>query len=105
MKKDVAIKLKKKAEDIAKEFSNVDREFNISNETFKIKKVEPLSEYTAIVLFKKSSEKYAIAFCYYINMSGGIWRYFFPTYDHCIGMESVKGLLASVEKKNFSKNF
>ena len=105
MNKAVAIALQEKAEEIAKNFSNKDREFNTNNETFEVDKIEPLSESTGVVLFKKSSKKYAIAFCYYINMCGGIWRYFIPTYDHCIGMESVKGLLALVEKKNFNKNF
>ena len=105
MKKEVAIKLNKKAYEIAEKFSNVNREFNVNNETFEVKKIEPLSESTGIVLFKKSSEKYAVAFCYYINMSGGMWQYFFPTYDHCFGMESVRDLLASVEKKNFNLNF
>ena len=105
MKKEVAIKLKDKANDIAIYFSDTDREFNFNNETFDIVKIEPLSESTATILFKKSTGKYAMCFCYYIKMSGGIWQYFFPTYDHCIGMESVKSLLSAVEKSNFDKNF
>jgi len=105
MRKDVAIKLKKQADEIAKDFSRPDREFNVTDETFEVQKIVPLSESTAIVLLKKSSNKYAVAFCYYLNMNNGVWRYFFPTYDHCIGMESVKPLLAAVEKTNFSENF
>ena len=105
MKKEVAIKLKKKSQEIADNFSNIDREFNINNETFKVVKIDPLSESTAAVLLRKSSGKFALAFCYYINMSGGTWQYFFPTYDHCIGMESVKCLFGAVEKCNFEKNF
>jgi hypothetical protein len=105
MKKEVAIKLKKKADEIAENYSRPNREFNVGNEIFEVQKIEPLSESTAIVLLKKSSNKYAVAFCYLINMNGGTWRYFIPTYDHCIGMESVKPLLAAVEKTNFSENF
>jgi hypothetical protein len=105
MKKEVALKLNKKAYEIAEKFSNVNREFNVNNEKFEVKKIKPLSESTGIVLFKKSSEKYAVAFCYYINMSGGMWQYFFPTYDHVFGMEAVKDFLSLVEDKNFNKNF
>jgi len=105
MKKDVARKLDKKAYEIAENFSKTDREFNVNNEIFEVKKIKPLSESTGIVLFKKSSGKYAVAFCYYISMSGGIWRYFFPTYDHIFGMESVRDFLSLVEDKNYIKNF
>ena len=105
MKKEVAIKLKDKADDIAAYFSDTSREFNFNNETFSVVKIEPLSESTATILFKKSTGKFAMFFCYYIKMNGGTWQYFFPTYDHCIGMESVKCLLGAVEKSNFDKNF
>jgi predicted mannosyl-3-phosphoglycerate phosphatase (HAD superfamily) len=104
MKKEVVLKLNKKAYEIAKNFSKVNREFNVNNETFEVSKIEPLSESTGVVLLKKSSGKYAVAFCYYINMSGGVWQYFIPTYDHIFGMESVRELLALVEKTNFKKN-
>lgn len=104
MKKEVAIKLRETAKTIEENFSK-QREFNYNNETFEVVKIEPLSESTAVVLLKKSSSKFALAFCYYINMAGGTWRYFIPTYDHCIGMESVKDLLQSVEKDNFGRNF
>ena len=105
MNKEVAKKLDKKAYEIAENFSKVNREFNVNNEKFEVKKIKPLSESTGIVLFKKSSGKYAVAFCYYINMSGGIWQYFFPTYDHIFGMESVRDFLSLVEDKNYIKNF
>tara|TARA_R110002051_G_scaffold324011_1_gene419636 strand:- start:1212 stop:1556 length:345 start_codon:yes stop_codon:yes gene_type:complete len=105
MKKDVAIKLDRLSKLIAKNFSNPNREFNANNETFEVTKIKPLSESTAVVLMKKSSTKYAVAFCYYINMSGGVWQYFIPTYDHCFGMESIREFLSLVEDKNFSKNF
>ena len=105
MKKEVAIKLRKISLVIAKNFSEPNREFNVNNETFQVVNIKPLSESTAVVLMKKSSTKYAVAFCYYINMSGGVWQYFIPTYDHCFGMESIREFLSLVEDKNFSKNF
>jgi len=105
MKKQLAIKLKEKAEEIATNFSRDDREFNFSNETFKVHDITPLSETTAFVCFKKSSGKIGIAFCYWINMFGGQWRYFFPTYDHCLGAEKLRDVLHKVEKKNFPLNF
>lgn len=105
MKKDVAIKLERLSKLIVKNFSNPNREFNVNNETFEVVKIKPLSESTAVVLMEKSSKKYALAFCYYINMSGGTWQYFIPTYDHCFGMESIREFLSLVEDKNFPKNF
>ena len=46
-----------------------------------------------------------MAFCYWINMNGGQWQYFFPTYDHCVGMEAVREELKSIELINFEHNF
>ena len=105
MQKKVAIKLKHKAYEIAKNYSRTDREFNVNNEEFKVDKIEPLSETTAIVTFKKSSGKFALAFCFHVNMYGGTWKYVMPTYDHCIGMERVKEMLFEIEKVNFFQNF
>ena len=105
MKKALAIKLKEEAEDIARKFSISEREFNFSNETFKVHSIAPLSETTAYVEFKKSTGKYGVAFCYWINMGGGQWRYFFPTYDHCVGAEKLREVLHDVEERNFPLNF
>ena len=71
----------------------------------RISEIIPTSESTAIIKLYKSSGKYAMAFCYWINMSGGQWRYFFPTYDHCAGMELIKDELRDIEKANFPLNF
>ena len=105
MQKKIALELRDKAFQIADNFSRADREFNVNNEEFKVDKIEPLSETTAIVTFKKSSGKVGLAFCYYIRMNGGLWNYFFPTYDHCVGMERVKEMLFDIEKLNFFQNF
>lgn len=105
MNKTVAKKLKAKASEIARTFSNTDREFNYSNESFEVKSLVPLSEATALVIFEKSSDKLAIAFCYYINANNGEWRYFFPSDSHILGMEKVGKYLHQIEVKNFPKNF
>ena len=105
MQKNRAIELRKLAEAIAFNFSRTDREFNYNNESFEVSELTPLSESTAIVKLKKSSGKYGMAFCYWINMNGGQWQYFFPTYDHCVGMEAVREELKSIELINFEHNF
>ena len=105
MKKDLVHKLKDKANEIAEMFSRQDRQFNFNKETFQIKEIKPLSESTAVVYFvKEPTNKIGLAFLYWINGSGGRWQYFFPTYDHCIGMERVKEELFVVEESNFDKN-
>ena len=105
MKKERAIKLKELAETIATNFSRKDREFNYNNETFEVHGITPSSENTAIITFIKNTGKQGLAFCYWINMNGGQWRYFFPTYDHCVGMKMVEEYLHSVEIVNFGFNF
>ena len=55
MNKNIAIKLKKEAERVAIRFSNKDREGNYNNEDFKIDKIIPLSDHSAVVNYKKSS--------------------------------------------------
>ena len=104
MQKDRAIKLKELSKRIAENFSNPNREFNHTNETFEVSKIIPLSESTAIIRFKKSTGKLGLAFCYWINMSGGNWMYFFPTYDHCAGFDMLKDQLHKVEIHNFEFN-
>ena len=105
MQRNRAIELRKLAEVIAFNFSRTDRDCNYNNESFEVSELIPLSESTALIKLKKSSGKTGLAFCYWINMSGGQWRYFFPTYDHCVGMESVKEELKSIELINFGHNF
>ena len=105
MKKELALKLKVKADEIDKNVSRTDREFNFSKETFEVNSIQPLSETTAYVEFRKSSGKVGVAFCYWINMAGGQWRYFFPTYDHAVGAERLRDVLYDVESRNFPINF
>jgi hypothetical protein len=105
MKKLLALKLKEKADQIAYNFSRPDRDKNVFNEVFEVKKIHPLSESTAIIEFQKNTGKVGIAFCYWINMRGGMWQYFFPTYDHCVGAEKIRDILHGIEIDNFDKNF
>ena len=104
MQKQRVIKLRELGEQIAKNFSNPDRERNYNNETFKVDSLIPLSESTALIMFKKSTGKLGLTFCYWLNMAGGQWKYFFPTYDHCAGFDLVKKELHKVEQFNFELN-
>ena len=105
MRKQVAISLREKAEQVAFNFSRPDREKNVMNETFTVNSIHPLSESTAYVQFKKNTGKVGVAFFYYINMKGGVWQYFFPTYDHCVGAEKLRDVLHDVDHENFQYNF
>ena len=55
MKKELAVKLYDKANEVAFHFSNPDREFNTTKESFKVGKILPLSDVTAAVHFEKTS--------------------------------------------------
>ena len=94
-----------KANEVAFHFSNPDREFNTTKESFKVGKILPLSDVTAAVHFEKTSGKIGIAFFYYLKSNGGYWQYFFPTDSHIIGMYIIKDMLHDVEQLNFDKNF
>lgn len=104
MKKDLVHKLHAKAQEIAKAFSNPDREFNYSKETFTVAEIRPLSEATAVILFKKNTGKIGLAFAYWTNGRGGKWNYFFPTDSHVLGMKKVAAILDQVEQHNFPLN-
>ena len=93
--------LHKKAKETAEVFSNPARGYG---EIFQVSQIIPLSETTAIVDFAKNTNKHAMTFFYWINGNGGYWQYYFPTYDHCVGMEKVREYLHKVEIHNFDKN-
>lgn len=105
MNKEVALKLSAKAKEIAERYSLPNREFNVTNETFTLNKIIPLSEKTAVAIFDKSSRKRAIAFLYWINMAGGSWQYFIPTESHAYGMVKIQKHLQEVEEYNYPVNF
>jgi len=104
--KDSAIKLKAFAQEIADRFSHKDREKNFNKEDFHVHKITVLSDTTASIIYlKEPSKKFAAAFMYYVNSSGGNWHYFFPTDSHVSGMLNFKDTLLAVERANFPRNF
>ena len=105
MRKEIALLLKQKADEVAKIYSNPNRALNNQKETFIVAKIVPLSENTAGVIFDKASGKQALCFFYWINGGTGWWSYFFVTDSHVLGMQRIGKLLARVESENFAYNF
>jgi len=104
MNKQIAIKLYEKVEQIAARFSNPERMNNNNKEVFNLDCIRPLSEFTAMARFNKSSGKRAIAFLYFINQGSGYWAYFFPKESHVYGMQKLPKLLEEIERFNLPKN-
>ena len=104
MTKDRVNKLNEKATEIAEMFSNPNRQFNHTNETFTVEFIQPLSEMVAAIYFKKTSGKIALAIAFWKNNKGGHWDYFFPTDSHVLGFRKMEKLLESVEGYNIGKN-
>ena len=105
MKKSLALKLQYRAEEVAKKFSNFDREKNHNNETFELVIIRPLSDYTAAVIYEKDTGKRAIAFFYYVDSGqDGYWGYFFPKDSHLLGMSDFSRFKQEIEEFNFDKN-
>lgn len=104
MNKDVAQKLISEARYAGEKFSNPDREFNFTGETFKLKKITPLSENTALAFYEKDTGKKAIFFFYFIRSFGGQWKYFVPTDSHVLGMINAHKYLQEIEEYNFEFN-
>ena len=102
MNKQIAIQLKKKAEDVAQMFSDPLRDHNPGRETFELEKIIALSEYTAAGIYLKNSGKRAIAFLYYNN---GNWWFLFPSDSHLVGMSAFAEVKRRIEEENFKKNF
>lgn len=102
MNKQVALELKKRAEEVAEIFSDPNRELNTNAEVFELIKIVPLSESTAAVFYEKSSEKKAIAFFYYSRRG---WFFFFPTDSHILGMAAFAEWKADIEHENWRINF
>jgi hypothetical protein len=100
MRKEIAQKLMLEAERVAAEYSKPDREYS-NGEHFEVAEILALSEFTAAVIFKKSSGKKAVAFFYTIKDN---WRYFFPTDSHLLGMDSFPEIKKRIEIENFGRN-
>lgn len=105
MKKDVAIGLHRRAEELATRYSNNEREYNFNKETFLVHEIRVLSEYTAAVIFRKEpTGKKAMACLFYINNGEGFWHYFFPTDSHLLGMRYFEDIKQEIEMWNSEYN-
>lgn len=105
MRKELVESINRRAKEVAKNFSNPDREYNFNKEMFSVNKIIPLSETTAVVIFEKQpSGKKALTLFYNVRSDVNEWRFFFPTYDHIVGFNSVIKYLQEVEQHNFEKN-
>ena len=62
MNKKIALELKAQAEVVAKRFSRKDREQNFNNEDFKVDEIIPMSDHTACVYYRKTTDKIGAAF-------------------------------------------
>lgn len=100
MKAEIKKKLKDAAEEAARRFSDKSRERNFSQEDFAVHRIVPLSEFTAVVIFLKSSGLFSIAFFYHVKE---YWNYFFPTDSHLLGMRYVEEWKKKIEDDNFNK--
>lgn len=106
MNKKVAFELSAKAAEVAEKFSNLNRNRNFNNETFKVSRIVPLGEILAYVIFQKSNLKKALAVFYYIE-GMKYWQYFFPKEGHLIeaGWEAIRLAKIQIEKYNYPLNW
>ncbi len=104
MRREIAIKLNEKAEEVAQRYSNPDREFNHNREEFKVHRICPLSEFTAIVVFLKNTGKRALAYFYCVP-SKEYWGYFFINSGHLAGLSNkAMQIYQETEEYNFKFN-
>jgi len=85
MEKIVAELLKKKVDEVIKNFSNVHRKHNTNSESYSLDRIVALGESSACALFNKSSGKKALAFFFYVK-GMNYWSYFFVSYVILLGL-------------------
>ena len=106
MRKDVAISLKQKAEQIAIKFSNTARENNYNNESFKVLEIMPISAQGAYVIYEKSTGKRAIAhFIHVDHPKSPFWQYYMIGSQHLLNLNVLTEKYLEVEQHNFPFNF
>ena len=106
MRKDVAISLKQKAEQIALRFSNTDRTNNYNNESFKVVDIMPISAQGAYVIYEKSTGKKAIAhFIHVDHPKNPFWQYYMIGSQHLLNLNVLTEKYLEVEQHNFKFNF
>jgi len=106
MRKDVAIELKNKALEIARRYSNKDRQNNYNGETFTVADIIPLSAQGAMVVFQKDTGKKALAhFIHVDHPKNPFWQYYFVGAQHFINLHQLEKVYADIEQHNFKLNF
>ena len=106
MRKDVAITLKQKAEQIAVKFSNTTRANNYNNESFKVAEIMPISAQGAYVIYEKSTGKRAIAhFIHVDHPKNPFWQYYMIGAQHLLNLNVLTEKYLEVEQHNFPFNF
>ena len=104
MRKEVAMHLKKYAEEIAQRYSKTDRRYNVNGERFQVIEYKILSAQTACVIYEKSTGKRAIAFFYHVDRQSR-WNYFFIGAQHMLNLDKIQEYYLQVENHNFAYNF
>ena len=106
MNKQLVKDLTEFAKEVAKRYSQTEREGNPNGEQFAIVEVIPMSEHAATVIYEKTTGKQAAFFFYYINRGKAKgWKYFVPTDSHILGMQSFSHYKLEVERFNYKHNF
>ena len=104
MDKQVAISLKREAEITAKKFSNKNRDNNFNGETFWVHEIHPLSAQSAMVVYKKTTGKKALAHFIHIRKKKR-WIYYFMGAAHFLNLNLLTKKYAEIEEYNFPLNF
>ena len=104
MEKQVAISLKREAEITAENFSNKERANNFNGETFCVDKIIPLSAQSAMVVYKKTTGKKALAHFIHIRKKKR-WIYYFMGAAHFLNLNLLTEKYAEIEEYNFPLNF
>ena len=105
MTKSLAKALQKKAEHVAKMYSNPNRSNNTHKETYSIESIYAMSDSCATVVYKRSGGKKLIAFFYYIKGLAPGWRYFLPTDSHIVVFKAFELIKLKAEMDNYKYNF
>jgi hypothetical protein len=103
MKQALVDLMRMKAIEIAKIFSDPKRGFNTNNETFKLDRLIPLSEFSVAAIYLKNTNKYVLFYLQYIQTgNGGFIQYHCVKYQHLEDYEKMKIILHEIEKHNFN---
>ena len=107
MKRSTAISLYAHAEEVAQIYSDPNRKKNHREEVFDLVACTPTSDNVAGIILRHTPRdnvtkpKLALSVCILVN---GKWFDFFPSTDHILGLEGIRGIYQEVERRNFSQN-